>query len=380
MKLKVLFLPAWYPSERNPIAGIFVKEHAKAAQLYDEVTVLYAEPGPVQEGIFSFRASVEDDLPTFRFRFPSFNIPKTTTLIYILSVLRAFLILKNKKGFPDVIHAVEPQAAAAAFILNRFFGVPYVVSEHWTAFSKRTLPSHSLTLARLAYPRACRVLGVNKGFPDDFNFYNIRCDFRWLPNCVDTKLFSPPSSNSREPLVLHCSLFDHKKRVPNLIKAFALCQKEFPQAKIELIGDGPQREESEVLARTMLAPGSYFFHGLKPKSAIAKLMKKAKVFVLPSYMETFGIVLIEAMACGTPVIATNVGGVVYIVNNNNGLLVEPDNILSLSKAIKMILSGEIIFDSEDISKYISDNFSMEAVGELLHQEHLRAFRYSNTTC
>jgi glycosyltransferase involved in cell wall biosynthesis len=372
MKTKVLFLPDWYPLAANQISGIFVQEHARAAQLYDDVAVLHAVTLSRSEQTPFFWGSLEASIPTFRFRIPEPKIPRTGILLYILAVIKAFRLLKRKWGTPHVIHAHEPLSALMAYILHKLYGIPYVVSEHSTSFPLRTISQIEVQYARLAFRHASRVFGPNKNFSQDLKFYSIDCDFRWLPNCFDPKIFFPPQPNFRKPLVLHCSLFDKKKRVPDFIKAFALCQQEIPEAQIELFGDGEERKVAESLANDLLTPGSFIFHGLQPKWRIAESMRKAMVFVLPSTMETFGCVLVEAMACGTPVISTNVGGLPYIISSEQGILIEPGDINNLGKFIKSVLSGETTFDENGISKYATNNFSREVIGQILHKEYIRA--------
>ena len=176
--------------------------------------------------------------------------------------------------------------------------------------------------------------------------------------------------------MLHCSLFDEKKRVQDLIEAFAICQKELPSVRIELIGDGAQRGAVQDLAQRLLRPGSFVFHGLKSKEFIADAMRKARVFVLPSAVENLPCVLIEAMACGTPVVATNVGDVDHIVREQQGILVEPRNIPELAEAIKQVLTGSKTFDYQKIAEYASLSFSREHIGRILHEEHIRAVAQS----
>ena len=370
-KLKVLFLPCWYPSETSDVAGIFVKEHAKAAQLYDEVAVLYGEATPCRQGLFTFWSGLEDGLPTFRFRYGPKGISRPRLPQYLAAVMLAFRKVTAIWGTPDVIHAQEPASALAALLLRIFGGIPYVVSEHWTGFSSRTVKLPNIILSRLAFSRASRILGDNHKFPADFQHYAISCDFRWLPNCMDTALFYPAEQN-RDFIVLHCSLFDAKKRVPDLIEAFARCQPELPGARLELIGDGPERAAVEQLAHRLLVPGSFAFHGLQPKQFIAAAMRKASVLVLCSAAENLPCVLIEAMSCGTPVVATNVGDIDHIVGVEQGILVEPGDIPGLAQAIKKVMTREQRFNHRKIAEYAAQNFSHEHIGRILHEEHVKA--------
>lgn len=90
-RLKILFIPACYPSKQNSVAGIFIKEHAKAVALFNEVVVLYSEG--IDHSIKNFykiENNIEDGIRTLRLRYRKSPIPKTTYFIYLLSMLKVF--------------------------------------------------------------------------------------------------------------------------------------------------------------------------------------------------------------------------------------------------------------------------------------------------
>jgi glycosyltransferase involved in cell wall biosynthesis len=333
--------------------------------------VLYGEPAPCRQGLFTFGSGLENGLPTFRFCYGPKGISRARLLQYLAAALLAFRKVTAIWGTPDVIHAQEPASAFAALLLRLWGRIPYVVSEHWTGFGRRNLTLPNLMLARWAFSGASRILGDNRKFPADFQHYGISCDFRWLPNCMDTTLFYA-TEQERDLVVLHCSLFDTKKRVPDLIEAFARCQPELPGVKLELIGDGPGRAAAEQLAHRVLIPGSFTFHGLQAKQFIADAMRKASVLVLCSAEENLPCVLIEAMSCGTPIVATNVGDIDHIVGVEQGILVERGDIQGLAQAIKKVMTREKSFNYQKIAEYAAHNFSHEHIGRILHEEHVRA--------
>jgi glycosyltransferase involved in cell wall biosynthesis len=149
-------------------------------------------------------------------------------------------------------------------------------------------------------------------------------------------------------------------------------QEEFPLTRLELVGDGEKRPLAEQLARELLRSGSYTFHGVLSKPRLAELMRRAAVFVLPSQFETQSCVLLEAMACGTPVVATAVGDIPHFVGAAQGILIEPGDIPALAAALKAILGGTRTFDPAVLAASVAGTFSQAAVGRLLHEEHARA--------
>lgn len=112
-----------------------------------------------------------------------------------------------------------------------------------------------------------------------------------------------------------------------------------PSLTLILAGDGPLRVELEELAGSLGIRSQTMFLGTQGAPEVARLMRGCELLVLPSRMEPFGIVLIEAMACQTPVVATNVGGIPEIVDHEStGILTEPDNPQALAAAIQRVLS------------------------------------------
>jgi len=107
------------------------------------------------------------------------------------------------------------------------------------------------------------------------------------------------------------------------------------------------------------------FHGLKSKPEVAEYMRQCDFFVLPSLWENLPCVLIEAMASGIPVIATDVGGVKEMINKNIGLLVPPKNTKALEKAIEHMLDGCTNYLPEKTAKYAKEKFNYTAVSRQL---------------
>ena len=130
--------------------------------------------------------------------------------------------------------------------------------------------------------------------------------------------------------------FHPQKGVHNLISAFAKVQEGYPQTHLVLVGDGELREELELQVERLALSQSVTFTGLR--TDIPNVLSELTLFVLPSLWEGLPMVLLEAMAIGCPVVATNVGGTPEIVlSGQTGILVEPDNPHALTGAITRLL-------------------------------------------
>jgi len=169
-----------------------------------------------------------------------------------------------------------------------------------------------------------------------------------FPNGVDTALFSPTSSPPQEAQsILFVSILDKHhgfKGFEYLLGAMPTILRDFPEVLLDVIGDGSLRQEYIERTNQLGLSESVKFHGAKSQSELVEYYQHANVFVLPSTeIEGFGIVLLEAMACGVAVVSTNIVGVAkQIEQNNTGIIIEPRNTESLTQAIVHLLKNPLM--------------------------------------
>lgn len=140
---------------------------------------------------------------------------------------------------------------------------------------------------------------------------------------------------------------------------------------LDIIGDGPIKNECMKLVGNLNITDKVIFHGLKPREEIAKYMKECDFLVLPSLWESFGIVLAEAMACGKPVVTTLSGGQREFISKNWGILIPSGDSAALAKAIEYMLDHCDKFPSRKISRYVELKFSYEVVSSILNNIYLK---------
>jgi len=370
-RLKVLFIPAWYPSEDNPVNGIFVREHAKAVSLYDDVVVLYSQraTAPIK-GLYELSEAVEQGIRTIRVRHRRSPIPKTTYFIYLWSVIDAFRGLV-KEGFkPDVIHAHVFTAGVPAVILGKLFRIPVVITEHSTSFPRHSLSILEILLARFAMQRANIVLPVSDDLRKHIEAYGIKAKFQVVPNVVNTAFFYPLAKRSYKSAgikkLLWVGLLTPKKGVPYLLEALSQLKDRRDDFALDIVGDGPNRAEYEQMVAELGLSDRVKFHGLKSKSEVAEFMRRCDFFVLPSIWENLPVVLIEALASGKPVIASRVGGIPEMINDEVGCLVPPKDVDALAEAIDHMLDRSQSYSASNIAKYAIRHYSFQRVGQQLH--------------
>ena len=174
--------------------------------------------------------------------------------------------------------------------------------------------------------------------------FDIKRPIEVIPNFVNCDLYQRKSNPklraewapNGEPILMHLSNFRPVKRILDAIEIFALVRAKMP-ARLVMIGDGPDRAPAEELARKLGVQDDVLFLG--QQNEVQEKLSQADLFLLPSRLESFGLAALEAMACETPVIATNVGGLPEVVENGvDGYLVEPGDVKTAAKYAIELLS------------------------------------------
>jgi N-acetyl-alpha-D-glucosaminyl L-malate synthase BshA len=174
--------------------------------------------------------------------------------------------------------------------------------------------------------------------------YGVEKDIEVIPNFIDTQIFRPVDARNLkrllapngEKLLIHISNFREVKRVKDAIKAFKIVLDEGVKAKFLLVGDGPDRGECQVLARELGIWQQTRFLG--KQSELASILSASDVFLIPSGNESFGLSALEAMACGVPVVSSDVGGLPELnVDGETGYIVKVGDVETLAARILSIL-------------------------------------------
>jgi len=170
------------------------------------------------------------------------------------------------------------------------------------------------------------------------------CAIAVIPNFVDTERFHPGAAErshlhcAETPTAVHVSNFREVKRVPWLVEAFERATRG-RSARLVLVGDGPQQDSTRNRAAELGIEDKVTFLG--ERDALPELLAPARVFALASASESFGLSALEAMSCGTPVVATAVGGVSEVVTHGKtGLLAAADDLDGFAAHLEALLFDE----------------------------------------
>ncbi|MFO7873088.1 MAG: glycosyltransferase [Bacteroidales bacterium] len=377
--LSIVVLPSWYP----PAGGAFFREHSRALSVIGiDVSVL----APVELGItdnpvayltFSGHLSGENqahfrELRQWQRRIPLVN--KLNVRRWVNQAINMYQAHTKQHGHPDIIQAHSAMwAGLAAAGIKKRFGTPYVITEHRGRFThhndhaRKLIKSWHKPLLKEAFTKADHIVpvsvalqrGIMQLAPESHRKLSV------IPNMTDTRLFIPAetSKSPEEPFTFMCvASLEKLKGVDVLLNAFARLQERINHpVKLVIGGDGDQRKALEALRNRLGLDADVEFTGKLARPELVKHLQKAHAFVLPSMFEAFGVVIIEAMACALPVIATRSGGPESIVTKQTGLLVPPEDPGSMASAMEAMINSYKNYNPDIIRQYAEKHFSREGI-------------------
>jgi glycosyltransferase involved in cell wall biosynthesis len=349
LALRVLIVPEWYPSPVNPVLGVFVRDQALAVAGAHDVTVLVHDVRPATGRRGRVTQALDHGLPTIRVhtRARYGTAPgRAEFLLLAAGVLRR---LRRAGREPDILHAHVVSAGMSALLLSRGRW-PVIISEHHTDFVEGKVVGRAAQFARFAFRRAALVCPVSEHLRRHLEAFEPAGRYEVVPNVVDLEPFvaaapGPPREDGVTRLLV-VALLAPQKGVEHLVEALAQLRRERTDFVLDIVGDGPSRAELEALVARLLPPGVVTFHGSRPRAEIAQFMAGADIFVLPSLVETFGVVVVEALAAGLPVLTTTAFGADIAIEPRFGRVVAPADPVALREALTAMIDDPEPFPAQ----------------------------------
>lgn len=360
--MRVLYLSAWYPTERDRMAGLFVQKHADAVRAQGaDVRVVYTE----EKGWRYWR-----------------------------EMLRGLQALRKEDWTPDVVQInVLDKNGLLAWWLWRKYRIPYIIVEHWSGYLPANFSFrggwHGWLMRRIAQEAKC-ILPVSQMLEDAMKNCGIQND-RWerIHNVVDDFFFQLPvtsrpvvcrQSTDGRPTVnqdvergqrrneqchlLHVSCFDEKaKNTQGLLRAYKQALAARPNLHLTMVGTGIDWQQSkDYAAQIGLTDEQVRWTGELTPKEVCHEMQQADCFVLFSRYENAPVVLSECLAAGLPIITSRAGGIPEMINEQCGQLVGVEDEHALTQAMIDFQADQ--YDPETIRQN-SEQYRFSAVGEQL---------------
>lgn len=255
------------------------------------------------------------------------------------------------------VHYAIPHAAVAymtkQILLSQGINIPIITTLHGTDITLVGSDPSFYPTVKFGIDNSDGVTAVSKNLKEKtLKTFNTDKDIRVIYNFIDFDRFKKTDKShfkkaiapDGEKILIHVSNFRKVKRVEDTIHIFTRVKKAL-DAKLILIGDGPERQKLETLCREMGICQDVRFLG--KQDAVEELLAIADVFLLPSANESFGLAALEAMACEVPVVSSNIGGIPEVnIEGVTGHLCELGDVEAMANRVLDILK-----DSETHEKY-----------------------------
>jgi len=255
-------------------------------------------------------------------------------------------LVKNKKY--DVIHAFfSIPTGIITFLGKKIYGLNYIVSlrgsdvPDYDQYEFNVMHKFLKPLNRRIWKNAHSVVVLSKNLAEIASKTEPKLHYKVIYNGIDMSVFRPMNvKKTDECIQLICvSRLLKRKGIQYLL--YALSKLRYPNLKLLIVGTGNYGEELRRLTSKLDLSERVSFHNYCKNEDLPELYNRSDIFVLPSLTESFGLVFLEAMACGLPIIATRTGGIPEIVENGeNGILVEPGEIDELKNALDRLISDK----------------------------------------
>lgn len=373
----ILWLASWYPNEQEPFDGDFIQRHAKAVSSFLPIKVIhvlqYGENSQINKKGIETRISgnLEETIITFKFFRTGIGfIDKLFFNLRYYSVYKKYILqLFIKEGIPDLVHVHVPmKAGMIALWIKKKWKVPYIISEQASTyeeaapdfFSKRSL--YYQRSVKKIFENADAATNVSKKMGERIKkLLKIKKEILTVPNVADESLFNYISNQPQSFCFIHVSGMNEQKNITGILKVFRKLYAIRNDWTLKLVG--PYNSVLKSFVSSLGLDQSVHFTGEVSYNEVAKHMQLSSALVMFSRHENFPCVVVEALCCGLPVVASEVGGISEAVNESNGILVPSEDENSLLEALQKMMNNYNSYNREKISKDALDRFSMKNVGE-----------------
>ncbi|WP_229745382.1 glycosyltransferase [Pullulanibacillus pueri] len=333
MRVKILVLSNMYPSVKALSFGIFVKNQVEALKKRNlDVDVI----------------AIDDARMGLRFALPKYSKWLLKNIMRMLKAGTSYHIIHAHYIFPT---------GMVGLWYKKLFKAKLIVTAHGGDIDRMARKSQRLfTYTRKVLEHADHIIAVGEQLKEDIvrDFSIEPCKVSVLNMGVNRELFYPIDQklavrrlglNPSKKHILFVGNIIKDKGLRELFSAFQILSASDRELELHLIGHHKEPVFYEELAVQASQMGSdrIHFYPVQSQAQLACWMSACDLFVLPSYMEGFGLVALEAMSCGTPVVATAVGGLKYLIGEENGLLVPPKNSEALAEAMAHVLNDSEVY-------------------------------------
>jgi len=371
--LHILFLCSWYPSRVLPANGDFIQRHAEAIALKHKVTAIHVVSDKSLKTSLEITNETVNNVKTLIAFISDSNNPFLKLYRFISAY---FKLLKRVENL-DLVHLnVIFPAGFIALYLKWFKNKPFIISEHWHGYHKPfcdKIGYAQKALSKLCAKKASTICPVTDNLAFAMQNFGLKGRYHKISNVVNTALFKPIKKEDSVFKIVHISSMDKVKNILEILKVISKLQNSVPDFNFSLIGNNAT--DFKPLSKTLkIKSQNITFINQIPQKKLVAHLQHADVLVLFSTTENAPCVILEAFACGIPVISTDVGGVSEHFPRKFGTLIPKDDTKALLNALISYSKKTEKFDKETMHQYIEQNFSPLAITKQFTEVYLKALK------
>ncbi|MBR1808348.1 MAG: glycosyltransferase [Paludibacteraceae bacterium] len=358
--MKVLYLTEWYPHRYDAMSGLFVRKHAEAVvrQGCDVcVLFLYEDNSISRTEIVSTTTNGVKEIYVYYQH------------SYLKALVRGWKETKKRWGIPDLCQLnVITKNAILPLWLRLTRNIPYIIVEHWTGYLPISFAYKGFLhkrLAETAANNASAIMPVSRDLAKAMQQCGLR-NRHWqvINNVADDFFYTTEKQPHHLKTILHISCFDEPHKnvcgILRAVKQTSLLRQDF---RLVIVGTGPDFGQVYQYAQTLHFPDRMLiWTGEQTPRQVAEWFGKSDFFLLFSNTENAPVVISEALATGTPVLSSAVGGITEMIDSNTGVLVEAGDENALALNINRLLDTYLNYDSRLIRQY-GGAYSYNKVGQ-----------------
>lgn len=362
----ILFITTAFPESETDFKGIFIKDYLFSIKDEFRCSIYIFRIYSAKKG---FHVENAPHYTIYRYSLFSKNVGRILKwLCYPFFLILAYNHLK-KIPEPDIIHVHGALhfAGTIGLALSNKLGKPVIYTEHMGRFAQYYKSELMRLTAKWLLAKFDQITCVSSftrskivaiGLPER--------KITIINNPVDTKLFTIDNQIIKENRIAFVGRLDENKGIIRVLQAFKKLIAKCHDMKLLVIGDGNQRKlVEEMLSQDLELAAHVDMHGFLEKKNIARILPSCRFLVAPSIIESFGIAVAEAMACGLPVIVGRNNGTADFVDEQVDYIIDPSSVPELTAAMDSLLLNIHKFDPYYIRSRIDDNFSFKATGRKL---------------
>ncbi|MBS1518429.1 MAG: glycosyltransferase [Bacteroidetes bacterium] len=396
--MNIFIIPSWYPDSKHLTDGIFIKEQVEAlAEFHPGINftvsvcgnnyMSFSKPGKALRSLGSFISSEKKEIH-LKNNLTELHCPALTWSAKlggeVNNIIKAHAFnlkrAEEKFGNVDLIHAhVSFPGGYSAMSLKKETGIPYVITEHMCPFPFEMYLNKNKISDKISDPlnNADRIITVSSALSKDVRSFGINAPVV-IPNLVNEEFFIPSErefSGSKVKFLTLCS-FSDRKGIKELLEGILIAAENSVNFEITISGTGYPENYIENFIKENSLKGKVQFVKDPDRRRLPEMFRQNDAFILPSRLESFGIVYIEAMSCGIPVIATDCGGPADFVKDFNGVLIPVGDPGKIAEALKYVSENISGYSKQKIRNFVIENYSRRAVTDkivTLYKEVLKIY-------